>query len=119
MSENWTGIAAEIATAISGIGFGASVSRPIANEPVNPWDTAIPGAPTVYSVTVIDDGIRNIYEPGSLIARKARVLTIGATGFIPAVSDVITVRGAAHEVLAVMPLAPGGVDLLYDIELGA
>lgn len=115
--EDWAAIAAEVQDAIASVGFAATVSR-TTGGPVNPWDTGPPTI-TTYTVTVIDDGIKDRYAAGSLILRKVRVLTIGAVGFVPAISDTITVRGVEHEIQAVMPLAPGGVDLLFEVELAA
>lgn len=119
MAEDWLGIASEVADAIASVGFAATLTRPSATGPVTPWDTTPAGAATDYDVTVLDDGIVDRYIPGSLITRRVRVLTIGATGVVPAKDDLITVRGVECKIEAVMPLAPGGVDLLYDIEVSA
>lgn len=116
--EDWAAIAAEVATAVASVGFAATLRRaPIRQE--TPWDTPVDIAGDVFTVTVLDDGIKNRYDAGSLIVRQARVLTIGATGVVPAMSDLITVRGVEHRVAAVLPLAPGGVDILYEVEIAA
>lgn len=119
MSENWTAIAAEVATAIASVGFAATLSRPSIVGPETPWDTTPQGTATDYTVTVIDDGIKDRYIPGTLTTRRVRVLTIGATGIVPVKADRITVRGVTHEIEAVLPLAPGGVDLMFEIELAS
>ena len=116
--EDWAGIAAEVADAIASVGFTATLRRaPIIQD--TPWDTPVDIAGDVFIVTVIDDGIKNRYDGGSLIVRQARVLTIGAAGVVPAMDDLITVRGVEHRVTVVSPLAPGGADLLYEVEIAA
>lgn len=116
--EDWASIAAEVADAIASVGLAATLRRaPIIQD--TPWDAPVDIAGEVFTVTVIDDGIKNRYDGGSLIVRQARVLTIGATGVVPAMDDLITVRGTEHRVTVVSPLAPGGTDLLYECEIAA
>jgi hypothetical protein len=123
MAEDWAAVAAEVEGALAEVGFAATITRAsaAASEPQNPWDApASPAnAPTVYSVIVVDDGIKDRYAPGGLVTRRVRVLTVAATGVVPVKSDIITVRGQDHVIQQVMPLAPGGVDLLFEVELAA
>ena len=51
-------------------------------------------------------------------AHSARVLTMAAT-VTPVKGWRVQVRGVYHRIASVMPLAPGGVDLLFDVELEA
>ena len=118
MSENWQQIAAEVADAIATVGFTATLQR-ATTQADTPWDGPLSIEGATFTVTVLDDGIKDRYAPGSMIVRRVRVLTIGAVGVVPAMSDTITVRGIAHRIEAVLPLAPGGVDLLYEVEISA
>lgn len=121
MAEDWTAIAAEVSAAIAEVGFSATVTRKGAGGPTSPIMvdfTKVP-EPDTFTVTVIDDGIKDRYVQGSLVTRKARVLTVSTAGATPQKDDTITVRGDEHQIEAVMPLAPGGVDLLYEVELAA
>jgi hypothetical protein len=116
MPIDYEAIAAEVSDAIAEVGFTA-ILRKETGGPATPWDA---GAPTVADteITVIDDGIRDRYIPGTLTTRRSRVLTVAvANGSIPAKPDQIQVRGVWFEIEEVMPLAPGGVDLLYEVEL--
>lgn len=119
MAENWAAIAAEIGEAIASVGFPATITRPGTGGPQTPEQVGIvpAPAPVTFEVTVIDDGIKDRYAPGGLVTRQARVLTIAATGVVPQKKDTITVRGKPHVIQVIMPLAPGGVDLLYEAEL--
>lgn len=121
MSEDWASIAAEVAFAIEDVGFAATITRKGTGGPSSPDQVNIVSkpAPVTFTVRVIDDGIKDRYAPGGLVTRKARVLTISTAGTTPVKKDRITVRGVEHEIQAVMPLAPGGVDLLYEVELEA
>lgn len=119
MAENWAAIAAEVAAGIAEVGFAATITRPGTGGPKSPEEVGfvpVP-APVTFTVTVIDDGIKDRYAPGGLVTRQARVLTIAATGVVPQKKDVITVRGVDHVIQQIMPLAPGGIDLLYEVEL--
>lgn len=115
MAEDWAAIAAEVASAIAEVGVAATITRDSAGK-THPWDQPAGGA-TVFAVTVIDDGIRDFHAQGGLVTRRARVLTIAATGVAPIKADVITLRGQDYVIDAVRPLAPGGVDLLFEVEI--
>lgn len=116
--ENWSAVAAEVAGAIASVGFAATLKLATTRADT-PWGGPLKIAGDAFNVTVLDDGIKDRYGPGSMIVRRARVLTIGASGVVPQISDIITVRGVVHRIEAVMPLAPGGVDLLYEVEVAA
>lgn len=118
MAEDWAGIAAEVAAAIEEVGFAATLLRAAPGwQPQKPWDTGTAADPTSTPITVIDDGVRDFFGPGGMLLRRARVLTIGATGLVPTTADRIVVRGETHDIAEVRPTAPGGVDLLYEVEL--
>ena len=120
--ENWSSIAAEVASAIASVGFVATLTRAsaAANEPQIPWaNPASPvNAPAVFSITVIDEGIKSFYHAG-LVVRTARVLMLEAGVVVPTQADQITVRGVTHQIQRVNPFAPAGVDLYYKVEIAA
>lgn len=116
MSEDWTAIASEVADAIGSVGFTATLSRKTSG-PELPWDLPATGA-VEFSVTIVDSGWRQVYGPG-MVLRAAHMVTVAAEGTVPAVGDTLTFKGLQHHILRVDPLAPGGVDLLYDIEVEA
>lgn len=118
MAEDWAAVASEVAGAIAEVGFDATLRR-TTGGPQTPWDTAVT-TETEYTATVVDDGIKTRYgraDDGALIARTARVLTIAVGDVTPAMGDRITVAGAEHVIAGVMPTAPGGVALLFEVEL--
>lgn len=113
MAENWTAIAAEIADAIASVGFAATLER--AGTETGPEYDPTFGAPAAVSITVIDDQIRR-RDAGGTVTETVRVLTMGAQ-VIPEKGDIVIVRGERLRIGKVMPLAPGGVDLLFDVEI--
>jgi hypothetical protein len=134
-----TAIAAEIAAALAeageAVGTGplvCTIRRASAepDEPQNPWDEpADPvNAPTDYAVTAVED-VQDIRDmSGTLVGIQKRTLTVSATGVAPLKSDTIavgvapsavTADTAFEQILAVKPLAPSGVALLYELELSA
>jgi hypothetical protein len=111
MSENWSAIAAEIADAIGSVGFTAILEERL--------ETDGPEGDTyrrVEDITVIDDQI-DMRDAGGMITGRKRVLTIKGNGSVPKKGWRVEVRGEVHRIAAVRPLAPGGVDLLFDLEL--
>lgn len=132
-----TDIAAEVAAALAeageAVGSGPYISTirrasSEPDEPQTPWDEPADPAnePTLYAVTGIED-VRDVRDmTGTMIGVRRRTLTIEATGVAPLKSDTIAVGVAPgdvtaqtvfEEILAVKPLAPGGVALLFEIQL--
>lgn len=106
-------VAAEVAAALREVGIALTFTR--AGVAVNPWDAA--GAGLSFALTAVDMGIKEVYVSGSSATRKARMLMVEATGTAPVIGDRVTVGGSVHDVLAVMPLSPSGVDLYYKVEI--
>lgn len=113
MSENWTAIAAEISQAIASVGFAATLEQ--AGTETGPEYDPTFGPPVTAAITVIDDQIRR-RDAGGTVTETVRVLTMGAQ-VIPEKGDIVIVRGERLRIGKVMPLAPGGVDLLFDVEI--
>jgi hypothetical protein len=62
-------------------------------------------------------GMRLRHDAATLIQRRAHVLMLPAVGLIPLTSDRINLRDREYAILAVETVAPGGVDLYYEIEI--
>lgn len=110
--ENWSAIQAEVAEAIASVGFTASLERQCETDgPEGGAEYA-----TVGQITVIDDNITRRDATG-MVTGETRVLTIKGNGIVPQKGWRVQVRGVWHRIAAVKPLAPGGVDILFDLEL--
>lgn len=115
MAENWAAIAAEIDAAIASVGFAATLEQPGAQTGPD-YDPTF-GAATLLPVTVIDDAIRR-RDAGGTVTETVRVLTMSAA-VTPVKGWRVQVREQWLRITQVMPLAPGGVDLLFDVEVEA
>lgn len=111
MAEDWDAIAAEVADAIASVGFPAQIE--VRGETTGPDN-----APTVtlFDITVIDDQIKR-RDGNGMVTETVRVLTMAGNGTVPLKGWRVLVRGQYHRIARVMPLAPGGTDLLFDVEL--
>jgi len=114
MAENWAAVAAEVAGALAEVGFAATLIEPGAET--GPDYDPTPGADVEHAVTVLADQIQRRDGNGT-VTETVQVLTIAATGVTPVKGWHIEARGQRHRIGAVYPLAPGGVDLLFDLEL--
>lgn len=113
MAENWAVIQAEIADAIASVGFTAYLEQRVETSG-SEGDTFR----LIGEITVIDDQITQ-RDAGGMVTGARRVLTMKGNGVVPEKGWRVEVRGQVHRIAQVMPLAPGGVDLLFDLELEA
>lgn len=111
MAENWNTIAAEIADAIASVGFSALIE-------VQSETTGYDDAPVVnlFEITVLDDQIKR-RDGNGMVTETVRVLTMAGNGTVPLKGWRVLIRDRYHRIAKVMPLAPGGTDLLFDLEL--
>ena len=112
MAEDWAKVATEIADAIASVGFEATLETQCDDGgPEGGAEFA-----QVAPITVIDDMIKR-RDAGGMVTGSVRVLTIKGNGTVPVKGWRVQVRGQWHRIAQVWPLAPGGVDLLFDLEL--
>jgi hypothetical protein len=139
MAEDWSSVAAEVEDALRSIGdtsqpdgYPATIRKAGAGAPANPWDPPA-GTPTYHHVIVLvsDKELRDVN--GTLIGQTKRTITIsGAAGVVPSDDDTIilgqalvyvdegTDAGLAwQEIMAVRPLSPAGVAVLYELDLAS
>lgn len=115
MAEDWNAIAEEVAADLADVGFPVSVEQPSA---VNIGTVADPeyGPPTLIDVSAIERMIKRRDAEGVILS-VVRSLLIPAGSVVPEKGWRIRVRGKWHRINEVYPLAPGGVDLMYRLEL--
>lgn len=132
MAEDWNAIAAEVDAALRSVadisqpnGFPATLRIPAGGAPTNPWDP--PGGDVTYAELVVIQDTREMKDAnGTLIGQTIRTLTCSAMGVEPhddwqiavgvRVADV-TDGTVFEDIMAVRPLAPAGVAVLYEIDL--
>ena len=114
MAEDWAAIAAQVSQAIAEVGAPVFVTRQISPEPETPWDT-VEIETTAFAVTAVDMGIRRRRQGESVT--ETRVLLVAPGDTVPQIGDMVTVRDGEHAVMSVSPTAPGGVDVMFKVEL--
>jgi hypothetical protein len=114
MAEDWNAVAADVASAMREVGFPVTLEAASLVDPTSP--DPVQGVAQEYEVYAIDDQIRRRDGNGT-ITETVRVLTIEVAGIVPLKGWHVVVRCKRHRIAQVMPLAPGGVDLLYDLEI--
>lgn len=112
MSENWTAISADVIAAIADIGFDVTVTRKTAQT--DPWDVVV--SSSALTLRVIDSKTASSRNQGSEM-QQSRTILCGPGPNVPASGDRVTIRGKVCEVMAVRPVAPGGVDLFFKVDL--
>jgi hypothetical protein len=137
MAEDWSSIAAEVEGALASIADvnepgkqSATIRKDPSGPPPQPWEPPN-GTPTYHKVIVLqsDKELRDIN--GTLIGMTKRTITISAAaGVVPSDDDKIVLGQALdyvdaetdaalawEQIMAVRPLVPAGVAVLYDLDL--
>lgn len=68
-------------------------------------------------VRAVDLGIKERLVAGTLTKRNMRVLLVAGTSEAPELGDRIIIGHVRHEVAGIERIAPGGVDVLYEVEV--
>lgn len=116
MTEFYDRMGATATRLIRRFGFAITLEKP--GVTTGPAWAPVAGPPTTHSLVAIDQNIQHRDQTGTLIGTSSRVLLVEATGVVPAKADRVQVRGVWHEIVDVMPEAPGGIDLVYSLTLG-
>lgn len=115
MAEDWSSIATEIAGEIADIGFDVVIEQP---SDTNIGTEADPeyGPAIEHSVKAIERMLRKKDAEG-VVTETVRSLMVPTGTVVPQKGYRIQVRGKWHRIQECYTLAPGGVDLMYRIEL--
>lgn len=114
MAEDWDAVAADVSAALAEVGFAATLHAPGTNtgteaDPV--W-----GAETDYTANILVDVSRRRDQTG-MVTGLTQTVTVAVFDAVPQKGWGVTIRGIRHRIAEVQTLAPGGVDLLYDLIL--
>ena len=116
MAINYTKLRDDVSAIIDDFGFSVTL-RKTTGGASTPWSTEA-ATETDAEITVVDENIQDRYIAGTLTTRRARVLLVSAaSGVVPEKADRVLVRGTWFDVEDVVATAPGGLDLLYELEL--
>ena len=126
MPEDWNALAAEVAADIAEDGFPSTLRKPGVGGPTSPHDATPEPSPTLHELTGIEDNKEIREQSGTVIGETRRTLYVNATGATPEEDDEIAVGVQLADVtsatvfdtiVAVRPVSPGGVALLYELDL--
>lgn len=112
-------IAAEISAALreaaieSGDGELIATLTKVGTQ-VNPWDA--PATLTTHAVAVVVTEYDLWHVDGVLIQVQDRRVLVEAVGVVPEPADTLTIGGVVYNVVRCMPLAPGGVAVMYEVQ---
>jgi hypothetical protein len=117
MAEDWLGIAKEVDAALASVGQVVQLVRKGTRGGTEAEPTF--GPESLFDLNVLDDMTRTDKTSGTLIKNISRILIVSAVGAIPTEKDMIQSGSNRFTIVAVLPLSPAGVDLLYEIEIEA
>lgn len=117
MAEDWEAIAAEVAAAVAEVGFAATLIQP--GAPTGSAYDPTPGADVTTPITIIDDTVMVSDRPMASDLLGKRTITIATkAGMTPQRGDKIRVGSETPaEIEEIRPLRPGGVVLLWEVDL--
>lgn len=114
---DYTSLAAAAADLIDVFGQEATLrKRGTATGPA--YDPTF-GADESYTITCVD--LNQMVRDGvSLTDQTRRTLYVSTEGLSvsPEQGDRVEIGGSVHEAIEVRPLAPGGVDIMWEVDLG-
>lgn len=117
-------IAAEVAQGIREAGAETGDGTPLTAVLVrsgagsgNPWDPG-PGTAERHTITVVDS-YRTVRNIDGTIARREHVLKMAAEpgGPTPQMNDQVELKGLTYEIADIIPTAPGGIVVLWELRL--
>lgn len=116
-------IAAEVAAALreagAEVGTGSPLIATLTKTPrrQNPGDPD-PGPPVNHSVAVLISEYDRRHVDGTQIQAQDRRVLMEAVGIgvVPLPGDKLTVGGTVYNVITAMPLDPGGVAIMYEVQ---
>lgn len=118
MSEDWGAVAADVLEGLTEAGVGAYIIR--AGTPTGPTYNPTPGQPVPHACTVVYDTWRDDQIDGTLIQRGDMKVLCASSGLsiTPMPNDSFkTVTGAPKSIINVEPLQPGGIPVMYVLQV--
>lgn len=114
MAEDWAKVASDVLEAIEEVGFNVVLIVRTSGK-ATPWD---PAAEVTSETTVkaIDRKPSRSRVDGTSEVQSQRGIIIPAT-VTPKLGDKIRMRGQTHDISKVRAVAPGGVDVMFILDI--
>lgn len=115
MAFNYQNSRATAERLIANFGQNVTLTKRAAYDPSDFSPTVVTTTHTVVAVDLMEV---NRNAPGSLNEKTTRKLLISTSaGVAPETNDRVLIDGESHTIGMVMPLAPGGLTVMYEAEL--
>ena len=124
--------AAEASAAIREVGFVAQLKKPGATQPdpeeppqnpfadpnatPDPAPAPEPSAPDPVPVWIVLEAYDQRHIDGELIRAQDKRVMMEASGPEPTQGDTLEISGQDHAILSVKPLAPSGINLIFECQ---
>lgn len=117
MSTDWDEVAGDIAAAIDEEGFAATLLRPGVNTGSESNPTI--GAPIPEDVKIIRVSLDRLRRAGTLVEGTKAAYLLAAEGLsaAPSTLDKLRISAKDHSILKSTETGPGGVDVLYTVQV--
>ena len=114
---DWAAAAADVADGIAEAGFAAAIVRK--GAPTGPEYNPTPGTPAEHACTVVQSSYRQHERDGTLIQAHDLKFLVSTDGLdiVPTPEDELKVGGETYQIIDVAPLAPGGVTIMYTMQV--
>lgn len=116
MSYDYSGVRSTAERLIAKFGQPATLITMTATGG-DPWNPVTSESETPVTVAVFD--FKNSDVDGTLIQQNDKRVYLSTNGLsaVPETGNKLEVGGVRHEIISVSPLAPGGVDVRYELQV--
>ncbi|MFY0661321.1 MAG: hypothetical protein JXR15_12575 [Shimia sp.] len=114
MSVDWEGVAGEVADALAEVGVQAIIEQPGARSGSESNPTY--GPPIEASCSAVQESLSKLKAKGTLVEHTEAAYVVSSK-VAPTTADKLKIDGVSRKILRVDAEAPGGVDLLYTVQV--
>ncbi len=114
MSVDWDGVAGEVADALAEVGMQAVIEKPGARS--GPESNPTYSVPIEVTCSATQESLSKLKAKGTLVEHTAAAYVVSSK-VAPTTADKLKIDGVSRKILRVDVEAPGGVDLLYTVQV--
>lgn len=114
MSVDWEEVAGEVSDALAEVGMQAAIVQPGAKS--GPESNPTFGAPNEVTCSAMQESLSKLKAKGTLVEHTEAAYVVSSK-VAPTTADKLRVGGASRKILRVDVDAPGGVDLMYTVQV--
>lgn len=114
MSVDWEGGAGEVADALAEVGMQAVIIQPGVRS--GPESNPTYSAPIEVTCSAMQESLSKLKAKGTLVEHTEAAYVVSSR-VAPTTADKLKIDGVSRKILRVDAEAPGGVDLLYTVQV--